>query len=461
MAIISPQPTTKLYKQEGKTGMYQSMLWALAVAGAKTSTVPVGWGEYFVYFKNNYLGVYWDENGFEKVAKAVLEKAENGLPAEWQAKWKQLDTELTEACRELVTLDLSAPSLDDLQALYERLFALDQAMWSHTIFIDTFDPGFDQEKMKEIAEKVGLAEEEVQALVTPRVPAYITEWALALEDVRSGRMTREELRHRFYWYATDYWQFGELSDEFVNTELAKPREMAFISPEKEQQEIMEKHGLSENPLATFETLTTWRDDRKRLNYTGLYGLMKVLREALGRQSIDAGLASAVLPHQVPDLFAGTLGEEILRKQLLDGVLFHVDADGHGSLVFGEDAQKSWEGLDAVSQGEVVEEVRGMTASRGRVTGRVCIVPHITNHNATLMQPGDILVTSMTRPEFVPLMKLAGGIVTNEGGITSHAAIVSRELGKPCIIGTKVAMKVLKQGDMVEVDADKGIVRKIG
>jgi pyruvate,water dikinase len=71
--------------------------------------------------------------------------------------------------------------------------------------------------------------------------------------------------------------------------------------------------------------------------------------------------------------------------------------------------------------------------------------------------GDILVTSMTRPEFVPLMKLAGAVVTNEGGITCHAAIVSRELKIPCIIGTKIATQVLKDGDLVEVDADKGIV----
>jgi pyruvate,water dikinase len=65
---------------------------------------------------------------------------------------------------------------------------------------------------------------------------------------------------------------------------------------------------------------------------------------------------------------------------------------------------------------------------------------------------------MTRPEFVPLMKKAIAIVTDEGGITCHAAIVSRELKKPCIIGTKVATQVLKDGDMVEVDANSGIVR---
>jgi len=65
---------------------------------------------------------------------------------------------------------------------------------------------------------------------------------------------------------------------------------------------------------------------------------------------------------------------------------------------------------------------------------------------------------MTRPEHIVAMKKAKAIVTNEGGITCHAAIVSRELGIPCIIGTKIATKVLKDGDLVEVDAGQGIVK---
>jgi pyruvate,water dikinase len=67
---------------------------------------------------------------------------------------------------------------------------------------------------------------------------------------------------------------------------------------------------------------------------------------------------------------------------------------------------------------------------------------------------------MTSPDYISAMNLAGAIVTDEGGLLSHAAIVSRELGKPCIVGTKVATRVFKNRDLVEVDANKGIVRKI-
>ena len=73
---------------------------------------------------------------------------------------------------------------------------------------------------------------------------------------------------------------------------------------------------------------------------------------------------------------------------------------------------------------------------------------------------EILVSSMTTPSMVPIMKKAAAFITDEGGITCHAAILAREMKKPCIIGTKVATKALKDGDLVEVDADKGMVRII-
>jgi pyruvate,water dikinase len=74
--------------------------------------------------------------------------------------------------------------------------------------------------------------------------------------------------------------------------------------------------------------------------------------------------------------------------------------------------------------------------------------------------GEILVTSMTNPEFLPAMQRAGGFITDDGGLLCHAAIVARELKKPCIIGTKIATQVLKDGDRVEMDTEKGIVRKL-
>lgn len=104
-------------------------------------------------------------------------------------------------------------------------------------------------------------------------------------------------------------------------------------------------------------------------------------------------------------------------------------------------------------------LKGQTAYKGKAKGQVRIVWKPADPSI-IFEKGDILVTGMTRPEFLPLMKKAGAFVTDAGGILSHAAIVAREIGKPCIIGTKIATKVLKDGDLVEVDANKGIVKII-
>lgn len=104
------------------------------------------------------------------------------------------------------------------------------------------------------------------------------------------------------------------------------------------------------------------------------------------------------------------------------------------------------------------KIRGVSACAGLVKGRVKIVKDA--HKISSLGKNTVLVTNNTTPEFVPLMKQAIAIVTEQGGITCHAAIVSRELGVPCIIGTKIATQVFKDGDLVEVDANRGIVRKL-
>lgn len=105
-----------------------------------------------------------------------------------------------------------------------------------------------------------------------------------------------------------------------------------------------------------------------------------------------------------------------------------------------------------------KEIKGNIGCKGYARAKVKIV--LNKKDFPKFKKGEILVTSMTRPEFVPLMKQASGVVTDEGGITCHAAIVSRELNVPCIIGTKRATRVLKDGDLIELDANKGIIKII-
>ncbi len=100
-------------------------------------------------------------------------------------------------------------------------------------------------------------------------------------------------------------------------------------------------------------------------------------------------------------------------------------------------------------------VTGLGASPGLVSGTARIIQAIGE--ASRLEKGDILVTAMTAPDWVPLMRRAGAIVTDEGGMTSHAAIVSRELGIPAIVGTGEATRVLTDGQEITVDASHGVV----
>ena len=77
-----------------------------------------------------------------------------------------------------------------------------------------------------------------------------------------------------------------------------------------------------------------------------------------------------------------------------------------------------------------------------------------------IEEGDVLVTAQTTQVFIPAMKRVAAIVTDEGGLTCHAAVTSREFGIPCIVGTKTATSVLKDGDVIEIDANKGVVKII-
>lgn len=101
-------------------------------------------------------------------------------------------------------------------------------------------------------------------------------------------------------------------------------------------------------------------------------------------------------------------------------------------------------------------VEGLGASPGAVSGTVRIVRKLDQLDQ--VQEGDVMVTEMTMPDMVPAMKRAAGIVTDEGGMTSHAAIISRELGVPAVVGTGNGTRVLEDGQHVTLDGDKGTVR---
>jgi phosphohistidine swiveling domain-containing protein len=133
-------------------------------------------------------------------------------------------------------------------------------------------------------------------------------------------------------------------------------------------------------------------------------------------------------------------------------------NGKVRIFTGDKAKKYYSGVKIEKEkiDKNASEFRGTCACSGQVKGIVRLVNEVKD--IPKMKKGDVMVAHTTFPNLVPAMKLASAIVTEDGGMTCHAAIIARELGTPCITGIKIATKVLKDGDLVEVDADKGVVR---
>ncbi len=123
---------------------------------------------------------------------------------------------------------------------------------------------------------------------------------------------------------------------------------------------------------------------------------------------------------------------------------------------GDEAIKSLGHLKLADHTE--EIIKGTPAFKGSVQGKVTLITK--REQWPSIQHAEILVIHTTTPDIVPYLKNIKAIVTEEGGILSHASVISREMKIPCVIGTKVATKAFKDGDIVEVDAEKGIVKKI-
>ncbi|MFH0713166.1 MAG: PEP-utilizing enzyme [Candidatus Micrarchaeota archaeon] len=139
---------------------------------------------------------------------------------------------------------------------------------------------------------------------------------------------------------------------------------------------------------------------------------------------------------------------------------YVWKNGRLTLVIGDEFTALKKQVTAI--GENKGEVNGMSVYPGKATGvcRIILPDRIEAMKNLVFNEGDVLLTSMTIPNMLFLADKASAIVTDEGGITCHASIISRELKKPCIVGTRCATKVFKDGDKIEVDAENGTVKLI-
>ncbi len=190
-----------------------------------------------------------------------------------------------------------------------------------------------------------------------------------------------------------------------------------------------------------------------------------LSKSLGHPFVQGSLLNFMHPSEYDALVnhGDTIPINTLidRRGSEDEFLIHHD-NGVYKIYFGVEACGLFKKLVPPIDHTNVMELKGMTAVRGKITGKACVYRwgDDISKKQKIIQDNPILIAGQTRPAMMPIIRQAKGIVTDEGGVTSHAAIVSRELGIPSVIGTIYATQVFKDGDLVELDADNGIVRKI-
>lgn len=172
---------------------------------------------------------------------------------------------------------------------------------------------------------------------------------------------------------------------------------------------------------------------------------------------DTALLSNATPLELKGIIEGTLrisAEKLMRRK--QWCAFWEEPET-GAVLFDYD-KEAFEKLGLLANYSGITEMAGSPAYKGVARGRARILNNVADINE--FEEGDIIVSFNTNPSLMPALRKCGGIVTDEGGIMCHAAIISRELKKPCVIGTKIATKVFKDGDEIEIDAESGIVRKI-
>lgn len=199
-----------------------------------------------------------------------------------------------------------------------------------------------------------------------------------------------------------------------------------------------------------------RDDFRR---KGVFLSSPLYKELTRRINIPFTLATYLTSNEILNSLAGKVkvSQKDVEKRK-NGFVMYLNSHKQLVCLQGDCIQAALQLFHLLSERKVSRELSGMVASKGCVTGSVIIVKGVKDLQK--VEEGNILVAVTTHPDYVPAMRKAAAIITDEGGITSHAAIVSREFGIPCIVGTKHASSLLKDGNKVEVDANKGKIKII-
>lgn len=261
------------------------------------------------------------------------------------------------------------------------------------------------------------------------------------KNLKINKIGKEELEIRFFKILKFLDNFSKV---YLKTEEAR---LVKIDEEKNRKLIEElgvlRFNLRKNGEPVFYIL-----------------LRSLLKEIYKRFGVKVGDLFFYDYDEMKNLFAGKkVRKDIVEKRKKGYAL--ISLKNKKIILIGNKFKELFK--EVVEMEKKVEELSGQVAMKGKARGKVRLILHNKRNiskEVAKFKEGEILVTEMTRPDTVLACKKAAAIITDEGGITSHAAIISRELKIPCVMGAKIATRVLKNGDLVEVDAYRGIVKTL-
>lgn len=258
-------------------------------------------------------------------------------------------------------------------------------------------------------------------------------------------------------YFLSVWQ-GLLKERFPIQKRITELEHYAKKVQDKRENIFKKYNISAPDKRLFNLaadIIYLKSYRKDSCYLGMYTIDKIMREVAKRLHISPYQAGFLASWEVgPALRQDQFSVHTLNERAKFSV-YHQTLD-RGIIYTGQKAKTFLKKCN-IEKNKISQssQLQGMTAYPGKVKGVVKIIN--TPEDMNKMKSGDILVAHTTAPALVPAMKKAAAIITDDGGITCHAAIVSRELKIPCIVGIKTATQVLEDGVKVEVDAGAGLL----
>jgi len=400
-------------------------------------------------------GAEWiDAAGFKKGSDRVLYFIQKpGGLAYFQGIKRQIISEGRALEKSAQKLRPQFSSLSDIQLISAYKKFMKQYSWAYGLGILTFlyESILSDRLMISLLKRDPRAIRHLPVLMqSPYVSFMIlSEEALARIRLVRNSAKRESLikkySHDFFYIRTNYWQAPEADRKFILERIQEPALKKEVNHNNFRRiKLQPWESAVINLLKISEAI---HDKRKQINIIGSYIMFRFLDEAVKRRRLKLNLAKRAFWQEYPDLL---LRPEKILSRLKTRSAFSVGYS-KGSVFY----------LDYIAitdrpKKNNPDQIIGTPASGGIYRGTVCKV--MAKPDFKRFKEGNILVAAMTRPDFLPIMKKAGAIVTDEGGLACHAAIISRELGLPCIIGTKIATKALQNGDFVEVNANHGVVK---